>query len=207
MRLCALLWPFPFLVRLGWATTTVPNPRRRDARGHAFLLRGQGAVFSPGFGGLCDRLRQAGLWAEDLRCVGDRWMRRRIARDQRAGRLRGPLILIGHSCGARYALFSARQLKPLGIVVDLLVCIDAVTWPYAVPENVRRAVHLYRSRRRLYPAHPLRPEPGSSALIENIDLDGDASPIREAGMHHLNITGRASIQQFVLRRVLETTVA
>src|SRR5438045_6451828 len=129
LPLAALLWPFPFGVRLGWAPTRTPTPPIDGARGRAYLLRGQGAIFSRGFGALCDRLRRAGVWAEDLRCVGDRWMRRRLRADHRDGRLRGPLILIGHSCGGRYALFTARQLEPLGVVIDLIVCIDAVAWP------------------------------------------------------------------------------
>src|SRR4051812_48520433 len=104
MRTCALLWPFPFGVRLGWVTTSVPNPPLETARGRAYVLRGQAMVFSRGFGVLCDRLREAGVWAEDLRCVGDLWVRRHILADHRAGRLRGPLILVGHSCGGRYAL-------------------------------------------------------------------------------------------------------
>jgi predicted alpha/beta hydrolase family esterase len=203
MRLCALLWPFPFGVRLGWATTRVPNPPLERALGRAYLLRGQGAVFSRGFGRLCDRLRQANVWAEDLRCVGDRWVRRHLAADRRANRLRGPLILIGHSCGGRYALFTARQLEARGVEVDLLVCLDVVAWPFRVAGNVRRAIHLYRSRRRLYPARPLLAAPGSEALIENVDLDAPDSPLRERWLHHLNITARASVQDWVFGRVTE----
>src|SRR5262249_7093810 len=119
MRLSALTWPFPFLVRLGWATAGVPNPNPAQAVGHAFLLRGNGAIFSRGFGRICGTLRQAGLWAEDLRCVGDRWLCRHLVREHRAGRLRGPVIFIGHSCGGRYALFASRRLEPLGVAVEL----------------------------------------------------------------------------------------
>src|SRR5689334_16600666 len=104
MRGCALTWPFCFGVRLGWATARSPNPHPTRAVGRAYLLRGNAAVFSRGFGGICDRLRRAGVWAEDLRCVGDRWVRRGLLADQKAGRLQGPVILVGHSCGGRYAL-------------------------------------------------------------------------------------------------------
>jgi hypothetical protein len=50
MRLSALLWPFPFGVRLGWASARVPNPDVDHARGRVFLLRGNGVVFSRGYG-------------------------------------------------------------------------------------------------------------------------------------------------------------
>ena len=203
MRLIAALWPFTFGVRLGWATTTVPYPPLHRARGRAYLLRGQSMVFSRGFGLLCDRLRTAGIWAEDLRCVGDRWVRQQLWTDHRTGNLRGPLILIGHSCGGRHATFTAQALAPLGITVDLLVCLD-VAWPYGVPSNVRRAVHLFRSRQRLYPARPLFPMPGSTSRIENIDLDAADSPVPGRGVHHLNMTAQPTIQDWIVKQVLDS---
>ena len=202
MRVSALTWPFCFGVRLGWATAGAPNPDLERARGRAYLLRGNAAVFSRGVGVLCGQLRRAGLWAEDLRCVGDRWVRRHLIADHEAGRLRGPVILVGHSCGGRYALFTAQQLAPRGISIDLLICID-VAGPFEVAANVRHAVHLYRSRRRIYPARPLRAAPGSAARITNVDLDAAGSPIRPFGLHHLNITASSAVQRWVLERILE----
>src|SRR5436190_20204564 len=139
MRLSAWLWPFPFGVRLGWATARTPNPDPTQSRGRVFLLRGNGVVFSPGFGRMCAALRRAGVWAEDLRCVGDRWACRHLIADRQAGRLRGPVVFVGHSCGARYSLYAARQLQAAGIAVDLVVCLDVALAP-AVPPNVRRPV-------------------------------------------------------------------
>jgi hypothetical protein len=202
VRLSALTWPFPFLVRLGWATAGVPNPNVIDARGRVFLLRGNGICFSRGFGRICSSLRQAGIWAEDLRCVGDRWLVRQLRSDHRAGLLRYPIILVGHSCGGRYALFAARQLEQLGVAIGLVVCVD-VAWPYAVSDNVRRAVHLYRSQRRLYPARALQAARGSKAVIENLDLDGPSAPFPGRGLHHLNITASRAVQNYVVRRVIE----
>src|SRR5947209_4413960 len=108
MRVCALTWPFSFGVRLGWATTRHPNPELDRARGRVYLLRGNAVVFSDGFGAIGDRLRKEGLWTEDLRCVGDRWVRKRLCADHAAGKLHEPVILVGHSCGGRYALFTAQ---------------------------------------------------------------------------------------------------
>ena len=202
-RGCACTWPFTFGVRLGWATVSTPNPDPRHALGRAYFLRGQCTVFSRGFGVMCDRLRQAGVWAEDLRCVGDRWVRRHLFADHQADKLRGPLILVGHSCGGRYALFTAEQLARHGIKVDLLICVD-VARPYEVTANVRHAVHIYRSRRRIYPARPLRPAQGSTARITNLDLDAIDSPISPAWLHHLNVTTSESVQLWILGQILET---
>jgi hypothetical protein len=155
---------------------------------------------------MCGALRQAGIWAEDLRCVGDLWLRRHLANKQTAGLLHCPIVLVGHSCGGRSALYAARRLEQLGLAIDLLICLD-VAWPFEVAGNVRRAVHLYRSRCRLYPARPLRAAPGSPAVVENVDLDAPDSPVPGHGLHHLNITASPAVQEYVVGRVLQAVSA
>jgi hypothetical protein len=202
MRFSRILWPFPFLVRVGWLSTRVPNPPAESARGRVFLLRGNGIIFSPGFAALCAALRRAGWWAEDLRCVGDRWACRRLVADHKAGRLRGPVVFVGHSCGGRYSLYGAEELLAAGVGVDLVVCLDVAGAP-PVPGNVRRAVHLYRSRRRLYPARSLVPALGSAARVDNVDLDAPGSPVDPRWLVHVTVPARAAVRAFVLRCVEE----
>ncbi len=151
---------------------------------------------------MCTRFREAGLWAEYLRCVGDRWVRRHLRADHERGHLHGPVILVGHSCGGRYALFTARELARWRIPVELIVCLD-VAMPFRVAANVGQAVHLYRSQHRLYPARPLQAEPGSTARVQNLDLGHINSPIAPSGLHHLNITSSLPVQNWVVERVLE----
>ncbi len=203
MRLSRLLWPFPFGVRLGWLTAGAPNPEPGAAVGSVFLLRGNGIVFSRGFGALGGALRRLGFWTEDLRCAGDRWLCRHLRAEQKEGRLRGPIVFVGHSCGGRYALYAADELRQAGIAVDAIVCLD-VALPPLVPANVKSAVNLYLTRFRLYPARPLLPGPGSSAQITNIDLDAADSPIAPNGLHHLNLTDSHAVQSFVLAKIQET---
>ena len=201
MKVCSLTWPFPFGVRLGWASARFPNPDPCTAPGRVYLLRGNGIFFSRGFGALCRQLRQRGIWAEDLRCVGDWWMLRHLRADHRTGRLRTPVIFVGHSCGGRYALFAAHELEKVGIPVKLLLCLD-VAGPSTVPGNVARAVNLFLTRRRIYPARPLRAAPKSMATIENIDLNATDSPVKPDWLCHLNITDSLAVQAFVLEQVL-----
>jgi hypothetical protein len=203
VRISAWTWPFPFGVRLGWASTGTPNPDRQTAPGRVYLLRGNGIVFSRGLGKLCGELRRRGVWAEDLRCVGDLWARRHIAADRRAGLLNGAVIFVGHSCGGRYSLHAAHRLQELGIGVDLIVTLD-VALPPDVPGNVKWAVNLYRGGRRLYPARPLRRVPGSSAAIDNIDLDAPGAPVRAWWLNHLTLTDSVLIRELVLQRILES---
>jgi hypothetical protein len=192
----------PCLVRLGWATTTVPNPEPHRARGRVYFFRGQALVFSRGFGRMCDELRRQGVWAEDLRCRGETWACRHILADRRAGKLHGPVIFVGHSCGGRSTVFAAQRLQAAGVGVELIVCLDTAV-PPPVPANVRRAVHLYWAGPRLYPARPLVAAPGVVPVIENIDQGAAESPIAAAGLWHMNITASPAVQAFVTERVRE----
>ena len=150
-----LSWAYPAASRVGWITTTVANPPLSDARGVAYLFRGNGTIFTPGFGRLTDQLRRQGLWSEDLTCNGLTW-----AQQQRVKAPNDrPIILIGHSCGGRSCLKLAALLEAVGVTIDLLICID-VAFTSPVSANIRRAIHLYRSSWRLYPARPLVPCPG-----------------------------------------------
>jgi hypothetical protein len=199
IRLCSYLWPFTFGVRLGWLTAYHPNPDPAKARDRIFFFRGQAAIFSNGFGTLCDALRSARYWSEDLRCVGHRWVCRRLTADRPTRRV----IFVGHSAGGRYALFAAQQLQNLGITIDLLVCLD-VAIPDPVPANVKAAVHLYLTGLRPYPARPLTLAPNSAAHIDNIDLNSPDSPISSRWLNHLNITDCPAIQDFVMQRIVTT---
>ncbi|HKI30689.1 MAG TPA: alpha/beta fold hydrolase [Gemmataceae bacterium] len=192
----------PFLVRLGWASTRVANPDPLRASGRVFFFRGQALLFSRGFGMMCDELRRRGVWAEDLRCRGERWAVRQVIADYQEGRWRGPVVFVGHSCGGRSSLFAAEELRAVGIEVYLIVCLD-VTLPPPVPANVRRAINLRRTRRRLYPAMPLVAAPGAAAVIDNVDLDAPDSPIDPRGICHVNITSRPDVREYVVGRILE----
>lgn len=197
-----LSWVYPAAARVGWLTTTVTNPCLRDAQGLVYLFRGNGTVFTPGFGRLTDRLRIQGLWAEDLTCNGLPWARQHLMKEDGSR----PLILIGHSCGGRRCLQLAALLEAAGISLDLLICIDVAFTP-TVPTNVRRAVHLYRSRWRIYPARPLVPCPGGTSQIDNIDLDQPHPPFPGTWLHHLNITGSDALQLWIKREVTQLVQA
>lgn len=192
-----IVWPCTWGTRLSWLTTRVPNPVLSVARGRVYLLRGNGAWFSPGFGRLCARLRRAGFWAEDLRCVGDRWVLHHL---QQTSASPGPIMLIGHSRGGRRALTLAGELHARGIPVALVVCID-VAMPGDVSQNIGEAVHLYRSTRRIYPVRPLTQPRGSSTIITNINLDAADAPFSGAWLHHLNITNSQALQDWVVQRI------
>jgi hypothetical protein len=193
-----LSWAFPAAARMGWLTTSVTNPSLRDAQGLAYLFRGNGTIFTPGFGRLTDQLRTQGLWAEDLTCNGLPWAKHHLMKDHNSR----PIILIGHSCGGRRCLQLAALLEVAGITIDLLICIDVAFTP-PVPTNVLRAVHLFRSRWRIYPARPLIPCPGGTSQIDNFDLDQPNAPFPGTWLNHLNVTASEALQQWIKQEVTQ----
>ncbi|MFT3881007.1 MAG: alpha/beta hydrolase [Gemmatales bacterium] len=193
-----LSWAFPVAARMGWLTTTVTNPSLPAAHGLAYLFRGNGTIFTPGYGRLTDQLRGQGLWAEDLTCNGLSWAMRHVTKNHGSR----PIILIGHSCGGRRCLRLATLLESVGISIDLLICID-VAFTQPVPTNVRKAIHLYRSQWRFYPARPLIPATGIASLIENIDLDQPHAPFPGTWLNHFNITGNEALQRWIINEVTQ----
>lgn len=186
------------------APARVPNPGQ--PRGRVYLIRGQGWVFSGGWAVLRDRLRAAGVSAEDVSDLDGNWVADHLLTDHRAGRLREPVVLVGHSRGGRQALSVAGKLRREGIRIDLILTADVMR-PPEVPANVGRAVNLYLTKRRLYPACPLKPAPGSPAAIENVALDAPGSPFHPHGLHHLNFTDSDEVQEYLFRRVMEVVAA
>lgn len=167
-----------------------------------FLFRGQGAIFSQSFGQMCDRLRSAAIWAEDCRCIGDRWACQQVVQSRRARGTVKPIVFIGHSRGGRRAVLAAHNLHSRGIGIESLIGID-VAFAKATPPNVNRAIHLFRTRSRIYPARPFVSSPGDSGRIENVDLDTPAAPFSPVGLHHLNITRARSVQDWIVNQAIK----
>jgi hypothetical protein len=191
---------FLCLLSLSGRAAGLPDPG--DSPGRVYLVRGQGWVFSSGWRALRDRLREAGVRAEDLSDrAGDRVVKEVLA-DHQAGRLAGPIVFVGHSRGGRQSLAAAERLARSGVPVELILTTD-VAVPPPVPAGVRRAVNLYLTHKRLYPARPLHPAPDSPAVVKNIDLNAADSPTPPRGLNHLNITDSPALQEYLFRQIME----
>jgi pimeloyl-ACP methyl ester carboxylesterase len=178
----------------------LPRPNRYPGR--VYLIRGQGWGFSPGWRKLRDRLREAGARADDISDLAAGGAVAELLADHQAGRLTGPIVFVGHSRGGRQSLAAAERLGRAGVAVDLVLTAD-VAFPPAVPGGVQRAVNLYLTHTRLYPARPLRPVPGNEPIIENIDL----GPAGAKGLNHLNITSNSALQDYLFARIMEVVRA
>jgi pimeloyl-ACP methyl ester carboxylesterase len=159
-------------------------------------------VFSGGWAVLRDRLRAAGVAADDVSDLDATWVGDHVLAQRRAGLLTGPVVFVGHSRGGRLSLHLAERLRREGVRVDLILTADTCK-PPAVPVNVGRAVNLYLTKNRLYPARALRPAPDSQTVIENVALDQPGSPFEPRRLHHLNFTDSQEVQDYLFGRVME----
>lgn len=169
--------------------------------GRVYLFRGQGWIFSSGWAQLQSRLIDSGIRAEDISNHAGNWAANDLIADHKAGRLSGPVVFVGHSRGGRTALAVAERVAQEGIRIELVLAVD-VAIPPPVPGGVKRAVNLYLTRPRLYPARPFQPLSGTETTVENIDLDAPDSPVPASGLNHLNITNSPEIQDYLYRQIM-----
>ncbi len=106
-------------------------------------IRGFGDISSLGLNVIVNDLNQSGVQARsygmsDWGAVGDQ-----IAAQHAAARENAPgVVLMGHSYGADDAIKLAYILQQRGVMVNLLLLLDA-TAPQPIPDNVDRCVHFY----------------------------------------------------------------
>jgi hypothetical protein len=108
-----------------------------------------------------------------------------------------PIILIGHSLGGNEQIKVARNLDKLGIPVDLLVTVDAVS-QNRIPANVKWAVNVYKpgyvpmfSGLRIVAVDPKKTH------IENIN----SNFINGIKVNHFTIDKDKVLQALILERV------
>jgi len=131
-----------------------------------------------------------------------------IKDDWRSGKLKAPLILVGHSWGADDQVRTAQYLNDHGIPVTLLLLIDPVT-PPEVPPNVERCICIYKS----HPATDFMPVwRGVAAVAEDpkrtwltdinlrtANVGFDTTPI-----NHVNIVTNPHILQMEINAIEQT---
>jgi len=106
-------------------------------------IRGFGDISSLGLNVIVNELNQSGVQARsygmsEWGAVGDQ-----IAAQHAAARDSAPgVVLMGHSYGADDAIKLATILQQRGVMVNLLLLLDA-TAPGPIPDNVDRCVHFY----------------------------------------------------------------
>ncbi len=189
-----------------WATL---RPRQTVAAlrpGHAYCMRGFLGIFSTGIDQLARQLRRDdGIPAASCADSEPHRLYRFLLREYRAGRLRGPLVLIGHSWGADDQIRVARRLGRHGISVRLLVAIDPVT-PPEIPPNVERCIDIYKSHPLtdflpFWRGVPARAKNPRRTKLTNINLRYANVGFPTAGINHINIEKNPGVHRMILALV------
>jgi hypothetical protein len=102
--------------------------------GHVYLLRGLTTVYSFGIDQLAAKINHRGVTATVYGLSETSSLANDIIRKYKAGKDRDPIMLLGHSSGADYAIAIAERLKEAGVQVALAFGLD----PTVLPVRCRR---------------------------------------------------------------------
>lgn len=176
-----------------------PNPIDRDGtaeaainRGHVYLLRGIGNIFSLGMDALGDKLAAKGVRESVSNHLGWSHLADTVIAQYKKDRRTAPIIIVGHSLGGNAALLMANKLGKAGVPVRLLVIFDA-THATPVSANVAEAINYYYPSGR---GDTLVPGPGFKGKIRNDDLKDLPS------LKHMNVDESATLHKRVVSKVL-----
>lgn len=172
------------------------------AKGEIYTMRGGlGGVFSKGMNHLEDTL------ADDYKISASStvWFKAMTLSDSiikryREHKIKGPIILVGHSLGANDQIGVARQLYYANIPVALLITIDPVL-PLRIPPNVQQEVNIYKpSFVPLFSGMALKADNPKLTRIENLNVDS----FKGMGVNHFTIDKHQYVQKIMVNRILAT---
>jgi pimeloyl-ACP methyl ester carboxylesterase len=161
-------------------------------RGHVYLIRGIGNVFSLGMDTLAAKLSAKGVRQSVTNHLTWPSLASRIIAEYKRNKKLAPVILVGHSLGGNAVLLVASRLNKAGVPVRLMVVFDA-TEATPVSANVAEAINYYYPGGR---GDALKPGSGFKGRIRNDDL-------RDLpGLKHMNIDESATLHKRVVAKVL-----
>lgn len=161
-------------------------------RGHVYLVRGIGNIFSLGMDALADKLRAKGISESVSNHLTWSRVANKIAARYKRGRRNAPIVIVGHSLGGNAAIRMAAKLDKAGVPVRLLVIFDA-TNAEPIPANVREAINYYKPGGR---GKVLRPGQGFKGKIRNDNLKNLPK------LKHMNMDESATLHSRVIAKVL-----
>ncbi|MBI2785809.1 MAG: hypothetical protein HYX60_05685 [Legionella longbeachae] len=108
-----------------------------------------------------------------------------------------PIILVGHSLGANEQIKVARNLNKLGIPVDLLVTVDAVSQSI-VPPNVKHAMNFYKPGFvPMFSGLKLKAVNSENTNIDNINV----TKLKDITVNHFTIDKDPIVQVMIMDEV------
>lgn len=167
----------------------------QNSKGHAYLFRGLGGVFSMGLDDLASKLEARGV--ETTVTGHGSWSSLVDQASAESRRNRGaPIIIIGHSLGADAAIQMAERLTALGTPPRLVVTFDPVGVNTVGPAR-GRFINFFQSNNGY--GKRLSTEKSFRGSLSNLDLAGDRS------LDHFNIDKSPRLHAEVVNRVRAIT--
>lgn len=189
------------VLALAAAALVIPEPAAADCSeitpirpGEVYLFRGLGNIYSAGPDEMADQFSKLGM----QNCVDNHlnWMTFAddiLERSYRSA-VSYPIVLIGHSLGARAAVSMANYLGIRGVPVAYVAMFDPVE-PTRVGQNVGEVVNYYV---KIPLANKLvRSKEGFTGTIENVGLSS------WSGVSHFNIDNLKRLQFSIYLRALD----
>jgi len=202
-RLSGLRLPATLSIALLLAASSTALARSRLPRlpGKVLLIRGAFNVFSLGLDELAQKLLSRGLDVEVTSASLSSSAASRIRDAYRANPSKGPIVIIGHSLGAKLAPRLAGEMKRYGVPEKLVVILDAPERT-SVPANVERCVNIYQSIPiGIVRGYPARAE-GRSTEIINVDIARLQGWNPSLVVNHFNIEATDWIHDAVIEEVV-----
>jgi hypothetical protein len=194
--------------RAGWSSTgDAATSRTRPVRQgptEVYLLRGLFNVFSLGMDSLSEKLRAQGMVTTVANHTSWSSLADGIIAARQAGRPAGRIVLIGHSLGGNDVVSMAEKLGRHGIVVDLLIPVDA-TAPAPIPANVRRAVNYFQAGNGW--SSPIRPGAGFRGQLINADLESNRRDLNDGSVGHISIDKSGRIHRDIMVQIATVSAA
>ena len=145
------------------------GPAPQQLAGHAYVLRGLTSVYSFGMDQLADKISHRGVTATVYGLTETASLAKDIIRKYKSGEDRGPIILLGHSSGADYAISIAQKLKEADVPVALAIGFDPTRIADPVPANVELFINLYQGS-NLIGGGEVRPSSDFRGRLVDVDL-------------------------------------
>jgi hypothetical protein len=172
-------------------------------KGEVHTMRGGLGIFSTGMNQLRDSVAdQYGISSRSTMWYNAGDVSRAIINRYYSNKEHRPIILIGHSLGANEQIKVARNLNDVGIPVDLLVTVDAVSQTI-VPPNVKRVLNVYKPGYvPMFSGLKLRAVNPQSTQIDNVNM----SDYKGVSVNHFTIDKDRVVQAMILEKVKKVLV-
>lgn len=173
--------------------------------GNVYLIRGWTGLFSWGIDDLARDLKENGVRAHTFRHEQHEELARALVAVYGGAKNPEPLCLVAHSAGSDDALLIARELKQVGVRVDLIVTLDCVD-ETVVPSNVALCYNYWvpkeDSDSNFLRGLEFQQEPGSTGQLHNVNLLADGRDLCQPGASHITLDKDGKLRQIIVQQVL-----